>query len=66
MDGLIFYKRFADVGKSLVNKGGFMILEVGLGDHPNKAKSVFDEAGYKQTELIKDFNGDDRVLIVPV
>ena len=65
-DGLIFYKRFADVGKSLVNKGGFMILEVGLGDHPNKAKSVFDEAGYKQTELIKDFNGDDRVLIVPV
>jgi len=65
-DGLTFYKRFADVGKSLVNKGGFMILEVGQGDHPNKAKSVFDEAGYKQTELIKDFNGDDRVLIVPV
>jgi release factor glutamine methyltransferase len=65
-DGLIFYKRFADVGKSLVNKGGFMILEVGQGDHPNKAKSVFDEAGYKQTELIKDFNGDDRVLVIGV
>lgn len=65
-DGLIFYKRFADVGKSLVNKGGFMILEVGLGDHPKKAKSIFDEAGYKQTELIKDFNGDDRVLGIGV
>ncbi len=65
-DGLTFYERFADVGKSLVKKGGFLILEVGLGDHPQKAKSIFDEAGYAQTELIKDFNGDDRVLVVGV
>jgi len=65
-DGLTFYKRFADVGKSLVKKDGFLILEVGLGNHPQNAESIFEETGYKQVELIKDYNGDDRVLVIQV
>jgi hypothetical protein len=39
-------------------------LEVGLGDHPNNVKDIFMESGYSDTELIKDYNGDDRVLVV--
>ena len=30
-DGLTFYRRFAEVGKSLIKPGGWMVLEVGLG-----------------------------------
>ena len=63
-DGLTFYHRFAQVGNDLVKTGGWIILEVGLGDHPNNVKDIFMESGYSDTELIKDYNGDDRVLVV--
>lgn len=63
-DGLTFYRRFAEIGKILVKKGGSIILEVGLGNHPQRAKSVFEHEDYANIELLKDFNGDDRVLVV--
>lgn len=62
-DGLTFYNRFADIGKDVVKSGGYMILEVGMGDHPQNVKSLFEKVGYSEPELIKDFNGDDRVLV---
>jgi release factor glutamine methyltransferase len=65
-DGLTFYKRFAEIGKDLVKSDRWIILEVGLGDHPNAVKNIFMESGYPDTELIKDYNGDDRVLLVPI
>lgn len=65
-DGLTFYKRFAKIGKEVVKSGGWMILEVGLGEHPNAVKNIFMESGYPDTDLIKDYNGDDRVLLVPI
>tara|TARA_B100000809_G_scaffold49597_1_gene44559 strand:+ start:2559 stop:3413 length:855 start_codon:yes stop_codon:yes gene_type:complete len=65
-DGLSFYKRFAEIGKDLVKINGWIILEVGLGDHPNKVKDNIIESGYPDTELIKDYNGDDRVLVVAI
>jgi len=49
-----------------VRTGGWMIMEVGLGDHPQKAKSIFESSGYAETKLIKDYNGDDRVLVVEI
>lgn len=65
-DGLTFYKRFAEIGKELVKNGGCMILEVGLENHPNDVKKIFSESGYPETELIKDYNGDDRILVIKV
>ena len=65
-DGLTFYQRFAEIGKDLVRTGGWMIMEVGLGDHPQKAKAIFESSGYAETKLIKDYNGDDRVLVVEI
>ena len=65
-DGLTFYKRFAEIGKELVKNGGWMILEVGLEDHPNNVRNIFSESGYPETELIKDYNGDDRILVIKV
>ena len=55
-----------EIGKDLVKINGWIILEVGLGDHPNKVKDNIIESGYPDTELIKDYNGDDRVLVVAI
>ena len=65
-DGLTFYKRFAEIGKELVKNGGCMILEVGLENHPNDVKKIFSESGYPETELIKDYNSDDRILVIKI
>ena len=46
----------------LLRKNGFVILEVGLGEHPNQAYEIFKKNGYKNINLIKDFNNDKRVL----
>ena len=65
-DGLIFYKRFAEVGKEVVKSGGWIILEVGLEDHPSAVKKIFSESRFPDTELIKDYNGDYRVLVIKI
>ena len=65
-DGLTFYQRFAEVAKGLVKPGGWVIMEVGLGDHPAKAMEIFQSGGYKNLGLITDFNGDERVLKIQI
>ena len=65
-DGLTFYRRFAEVGKSLIKPGGWMVLEVGLGKHPSKAVDIFQSVGYTQLELIPDYNSDERVLKIQI
>ena len=65
-DGLTFYRRFAEVGKSLIKPWGWMVLEVGLGKHPSKAVDIFQSAGYTQLELIPDYNSDERVLKIQI
>jgi len=63
-DGLTFYHRLAYLAPWILNPGGWIIMEVGLGDHPQRARAVFQEEGFKKTALIKDYNGDERVLRV--
>ena len=65
-DGLTFYQRFAEVAKELVKPGGWVIMEVGLGDHPAKAMEIFQSGGYKNLGLITDFNGNERVLKIQI
>ncbi len=65
-DGLIFYHRLAELGTKIVKVDGWIILEVGLGNHPNKVLSIFKDSNYQNPKLVKDFNGDYRVLIVQV
>ena len=63
-DGLIFYKKFAELGPSIVKPFGWMILEVGLGEHPQKVESIFKDHGYYSMAIIKDYNGADRVMVI--
>ena len=65
-NGFTFYKRFAEIGRTLVKSGAWFVLEVGMGDHPSMVQSIFSNSGYLNVELIKDYNGDNRVLVVQV
>lgn len=65
-DGLTFYKHLSAIAHSWVRSGGWLILEVGLGEHPQEAAACFEKEGFAELELIADFNTDDRVLKVQV
>jgi release factor glutamine methyltransferase len=65
-NGFTFYKRFSEIGRTLVKPGAWLVLEVGMGDHPSMVQSIFSNFGYLNVELIKDYNGDNRVLVVQV
>ena len=62
-DGLIFYHRLGEIGKDILKLNGWIILEVGREEHSSKVYSIFKNLHYRNLELIKDFNGDNRVLI---
>ena len=63
-DGLSFYKRFAKIAPKIVNKSSFLIFEVGLDKHPQKVHDIFSNSGYSSIEIIKDYNGDNRVMAI--
>ena len=63
-DGLTFYKRFSEIAPKIVHNNSLLILEVGLKEHPQKVYDIFFDQGYTSIELIKDYNGDDRVMVV--
>ena len=65
-DGLIFYHRLAELGRKIVKVNGWIILEVGLGNHPNEVLSIFKDLNYRNPKLVKDFNRDNRVFIAQV
>ena len=62
-DGLIFYYRIGEIGKEMLKLDGWIILEVGKKEHSSKVFSIFKNLHYRNLALIKDFNGDNRVLI---
>ena len=65
-DGLSFYRRLSTLGTKLLKKHAAMVLEVGLYDHPVKAVEIFKSNGYKNVNLFKDYNHDNRVLRVKI
>ena len=65
-DGLSFYRRLSILGTKLLKEHAAMVLEVGLYDHPVKAVEIFKSNGYKNVNLFKDYNHDNRVLRVKI
>jgi release factor glutamine methyltransferase len=61
-DGLTFYHKISEISPTIVNPNSWLYLEVGLGEHPKTAMKLFSNEKFKNVELIKDYNGDDRVL----
>ncbi len=63
-DGLTFYRRLVQVTDQLLVPGGWLVMEVGFGEHPRRARDIFRNVGFSETELVPDYNGDERVLKV--
>ena len=61
-DGLIFYRKFIEISNIILKAGGWLLLEVGIGEPPKLVKDMFSNDNFNNVELIKDLNGDDRVL----
>lgn len=59
-DPLLFYKALAQLGKSKLNSGGMLLLELHE-DLAQKCASLFAGEGY-QTEIKKDMQGKERML----
>jgi len=63
-DGLTFYQRIASIAPKILRPNGYLVLEVGKGEHPKKVHNIFSSDIFGHPKLKKDYNGDDRVLIV--
>ena len=58
-DGLIFYRRIAEIGKRLLKDNGLLMFEIGY----NQAGAVMEiMADYKDVRCEKDLCGNDRVV----
>ncbi len=62
-DGLSFYRRFAELGTSLLNENGYMLLEFG-GAHQVVAISEIFESQQFNVKFHKDLQGDPRIVEV--
>ena len=63
-DGLTFYRRYAKLCEHLLTNNGIFLLEVGLGDHCVKVEKIFRREGYNNINCYKDFNDDERILLI--
>lgn len=63
-DGLTFYERISKIIPHMLKDNSSCILELGLGNHPEKVLSIFNKSGYSNMEVFDDYNGDKRVLSI--
>ena len=62
-NGLLFYKIIADNLDKFLNKKGTAFFELNS-NISNKIKILFEDKGYKNNKIIKDYSGLDRVLVI--
>ena len=60
-DGLVFYRRITEMAHNFLKKGGLLAFEIGY----NQGESVrgLMQNDFYDTEVIKDLNDNDRVVI---
>ena len=62
-DGLSFYRKFAEVGVTILNQNGFMLLEFGGLKQVDHILNIFQSHPYK-LQFHNDLQGDPRVVEV--
>ncbi len=60
-DGLYFYRRIADEAGDYLRKNGRIYVEIGY-DQGKTVKSLFENAGFTDVLVLKDFGENDRVV----
>ena len=60
--GLEFYEKITKDAPRILNKGGYLLYELGIGQS-NDVKSIMERNGFQNIEIIKDLAGIDRVIV---
>lgn len=61
-DGLVFYRRIAGSARQYLGKGGMIFLEIGF-DQAEDVSTILADAGFRDIEVVKDYSGNDRVVL---
>lgn len=61
-DGLKDYRHIAHIAPKLLNKGGYILLEVGLGEAQD-VKRIFENNSFKYIKTLPDLAGIERVVV---
>ncbi|MBO4670203.1 MAG: peptide chain release factor N(5)-glutamine methyltransferase [Lachnospiraceae bacterium] len=61
-DGLTFYRILTEEGIKHLHKGGYLIVEIGY-DQADRVSELFRNAGLSGVKVIKDYAGNDRVVV---
>lgn len=61
-DGLHFYRHIAGVWKTALKKDGWLVFEIGF-DQAGEVTKIMQDEGYSDIQVIKDFGGNDRVVL---
>ncbi len=59
--GLEFYEKITKQAPEILNKGGYLLYELGIGQSED-VKNIMVSNGFKDVEIIKDLAGIDRVI----
>jgi len=63
-DGLDFYRRIINGGKKYLATGGFIAMEVGVGQAQLVAVMAEHTGFFKVSEIVKDYGGIERVVVL--
>lgn len=63
--GLEFYEKISKNAKNYLNKNGYLLFEMGLGQSED-IKQTLEQEGYKNIQVEKDLAGIDRVIIAQI
>lgn len=63
--GLEFYEKISKNAKNYLNKNGYLLFEMGLGQSED-IKQILEQEGYKNIQIGKDLAGIDRVIIAQI
>lgn len=64
IDGLDFYRRIIRDGRNYLASGGFIAMEVGIGQAQAVAAMAEETGFFKVSEIIKDYGGIERVVVL--
>lgn len=59
--GLEFYEKITSAAPKILNKGGYLIFELGIGQCAD-VKRLMEKSGFSNIEIIKDLAGIERVI----
>ncbi len=64
LDGLDFYRRIIGEGPSYLAPGGFIAMEVGIGQAQQVAQLAKKSGAFAEAQIVKDYGGIERVVVL--